>query len=104
MNSENYNKEVKTGFNVDYTPSEDFTMNENYFLTGILAYNMIQIMKLFYLGKEPKKWTIKTLRYWFIHTCGKIIRTGRKYFCNIINATDKTFELFQHCLSQLVVT
>ena len=104
MNSENYNKEVKTGFNVDYVPSNDFTMNENYFLTGILAYNIIQIMKLFYFGKEPKKWTIKTLRYWFIHTCGKIIKTGRKYFCNIINATDKTFELFRCCLSQLVVT
>jgi hypothetical protein len=49
MNSENYNKEIKSGFNCDYTPSHDFEMNRGYFLLGILAYNMIQVMKLFYL-------------------------------------------------------
>ena len=62
------------------------------------------VKKIKKVNAEATKWTIKTLRYWFIHTCEKIIRTGRKYFCNIINATDKTFELFRRCLSQLVVT
>ena len=102
MNSENYNKEVKNGFNCNYTPSHEFEMNRGYFLLGILAYNLVQIMKQFYLGPASSKWTIKTLRYKFINTCGKVIRTGRRYFCKIINVTDSVFELFENCLSRLV--
>jgi hypothetical protein len=101
MNSENYNKEIKSGFNCDYTPSHDFEMNRGYFLLGILAYNMVQVMKLFYLGDMARKWTIKTMRYHFINVCGKMIRTGRKYLCKIINVTEDTFELFRSCLFQL---
>lgn len=101
MSSENYNKEVKSGFNCDYTPSNDFEMNRSYFLMGILAYNAVQIMKLFYLGERAKKWTIKTLRYHFINVCGKIIKTSRKYICKIINVTNDTFDLFRSCLFHL---
>jgi len=101
MNSENYNKEIKSGFNCDYTPSHDFEMNRGYFLLGILAYNMVQVMKLFYLGDMARKWTIKTMRYHFINVCGKMIRTGRKYLCKIINVTEDTFELFRSCLFHL---
>lgn len=101
MNSENYNKEVKSGFNCDYTPSHDFEMNRGYFLLGILAYNAVQIMKLFYLRGIARKWTIKTLRYHFINVCGKIIKTARRYICKIINVTDNTFDLFRACLFHL---
>ena len=101
MNSENYNKEVKSGFNCEYTPSHDFEMNRSYFMLGILAYNAVQIMKLFYLGDKAKKWTIKTMRYHFINVCGKIIKTGRRYICKIINVTNDTFELYRSCLFNL---
>lgn len=103
MGSENENKELKTGFNAAYAPSHDFNMDRGYFLLNVLAYNMVQVMKLFYLGAEARRWTIKTIRYHFIHVCGKIVRTGRKYFCKIINATEATFALFRHCLSQLLI-
>jgi hypothetical protein len=101
MNSENYNKELKEGLNAGYAPSHDFNTDRFYFLLNVLAYNVLQAMKLFYLGEEAKTWTVKTLRYWFIQICGKIVRTGRKYYCKIINATEETFALFQHCLSRL---
>lgn len=101
MNSENYNKELKQGLNAGYAPSHDFNTDRFYFLLNVLAYNVMQVMKLFYLGQAAKTWTVKTLRYWFIEVCGKIIRTGRKFYCKIINATDQTFALFRHCLSQL---
>ena len=101
MNSENYNKELKEGLNAGYSPSHDFDTDRFYFLLNVLAYNVLQVMKLFYLGEEAKTWTVKTLRYWFIGVCGKIVRTGRKYYCKIINATEETFALFRHCLSQL---
>ena len=101
MNSENYNKELKEGLNADYAPSHDFNTDRFYFLLNVLAYNVLQVMKLFYLGQEAKAYTIKTLRNWFIQVCGKMVRTGRKYYCKIINATEETFGLFRHCLSQL---
>lgn len=101
MNSENYNKELKEGLNAGYAPSHDFHADRFYFLLNVLAYNVLQVMKLFYLGEEVSAWTVKTLRYWFIEVCGKIVRTGRKYYCKIINVTDETFALFWKCLSQL---
>jgi Transposase DDE domain group 1 len=101
MNSENYNKELKEGLNAGYAPSHDFDTDRFYFLLNVLAYNVLQVMKLFYLGQEARTWTVKTLRHWFIEVCGKIIRTGRKYYCKIINVTDETFALFRQCLSQL---
>lgn len=103
MNSENYNKELKEGLNAGYAPSHDFNADRFYFLLNVLSYNVLQVMKLFYLGDEAKTWTVKTLRYWFLEVCGKIIRTGRKYYCKIINATDETFALFRQCMSQLKI-
>lgn len=103
MNSENYNKELKSGLNADYSPSHNYTLNQNYFLLNVLAYNMVQIVKLFYLGKDARKWTLKTLRYRFIYVCGKIVKSGRCYTCKIINVCDETFALFENCLSRLVL-
>lgn len=94
---EQSHKELKTGLGCDYTPSHDFEKNRGYFLLGVLAHNMVQIMKLFYLGPDAVKWTIKTLRYQFINVCGKIIRSGRRFYCKIINVTQEVFERFKCC-------
>lgn len=102
MNSENYNKELKSGLNAANTPSHDYTLNQNYFLMNVFAYNMVQIIKLFYLGNEARKWTLKTLRHRFIYVCGKIVKSGR-YMCEIINVCDETFALFAKCLSRLIL-
>lgn len=102
MSSENANKELKVGFNMGYAPSHDFDRDRGYFLLNVLAYNMVQVMKLFYLGDVAERWTVKTLRYHFIQVCGKITRTGRKYYCKIINATLEAYELFRNCLAGLI--
>ena len=101
MGSENYNKELKEGLNAGYTPSHDFDIDRGYFLLNVLAYNMMQVMKLFYLGRPARKWTIKTLRYWFIGVCGRIVRSGRKWYCKIINASEQSYDLFHDCLRRL---
>lgn len=101
MNSENYNKELKDGFNGGYAPSHDFVMNESYFLLNVLAYNMVQILKIVYLCADMVKATIKTLRLWFLNVCGQIVLTGRRYYCKILNATDETYELFKRCLGRM---
>jgi len=99
---EQAHKELKTGFGCDYTPSHDFEKNRGYFLLGVLAYNMAQVVKLFYLGTDAVTWTIKTMRYQFINVCGKIIKSGRQYFCKIINVTSEVFERFKYCQMKML--
>jgi len=98
---EHCNKELKNGFGCEYTPSHDFEKNRGFFLLGVLAYNMTRIMKLFYLGQEAARWTIKTIRFRFINVCGKIVKSGRRFTCKIINVGDEIFELFRCCHSRL---
>jgi len=100
---EQLHKEIKTGYGCEYTPSHEFEKNRGYFLLGVLAHNMVQIMKLFYLGAEAIKWTVKTMRYRFINVCGKIVKSGRRFTCYIINVTDEIFELFRYCKSRLAI-
>jgi len=100
---EHINKEIKAGLGCDYAPSHEFEKNRGYFLMGIIAHNIAQIMKLFYLRGSAKHWTLKRMRYQFVNVCGKIIKTGRQFYCNITNVTKETFELFRNCKSQLIM-
>lgn len=100
---EHSNDEIKNGLGCNYAPSHEFEKNRGYFLIGILAYNMLEILKRFYLGSSTIKWRVKTLRYQFINVCGKIIKTGRKFYCKITNVTNEVFELFRHCKMKLSV-
>jgi len=97
---EHSHQEIKTELGCDYAPSHEFEKNRGYFLIGILAYNMVEILKRFYLGASTISWKLKTLRYQFIHVCGKIVKSGRKFCCKIINVTDEVFELYKNCKSK----
>jgi len=78
-NSENYNKEIKLGFGLEHLPSNDFGANAMYFRIGILAYNLLIAMKWLVFPVEWRQKTIKTLRWVWIHTAGKLIRHGRRW-------------------------
>jgi hypothetical protein len=97
---EHSHEEIKNGLGCDYAPSHDFEKNRGYFLIGILAYNMLQILKRFYMGMSTINWKIKTIRYQFINVCGKIVKSGRRFCCKIINVTDEVFELYENCKSK----
>ena len=97
---EHSHEEIKNGLGCDYAPSHDFEKNRGYFLIGILAYNMLEILKRFYMGMSTISWKIKTIRYQFINVCGKIVKSGRRFFCKIINVTDEVFELYKNCKSK----
>jgi hypothetical protein len=99
---EHDHKELKNGFGCGYTPSNDFEKNRGYFLLGVLAHNAVQVLKLFYLGSDAVQWTIKTARYQFINVCGKIVRSGRRFTCRIINVTDEVFARFRQCQMAMV--
>lgn len=94
---EQSHKELKSGFGCEYTPSNDFEKNRGYFLLGVLAHNTVQVLKLFYFCSDAVTWTIKTVRYQFINVCGKIVRSGRRFYCKIMNVTHEVFERFKNC-------
>jgi len=99
---EHDHKELKSGFGCEYTPSNTFEKNRGYFLLGVLAHNMVQVLKLFYLGADAVQWTAKTIRYQFINVCGKIVRSGRQFYCRIINVTNEVFSRFKECQQVMI--
>jgi hypothetical protein len=98
--TEHSHEEIKNGLGCDYAPSHEFEKNRGYFLIGILAYNMVEILKRFYMGMSTIKWEVKTIRYQFINVCGKIVKSGRRFCRKIINVTDEVFELYKNCKSK----
>jgi len=97
---EHSHQEIKGELGGDYAPSHDFEKNRGYFLIGILAYNRVEILKRFYMGVSTINWKIKTIRYQFINVCGKIVKSGRRFCCKIINVTDEVFALYKNCKSK----
>lgn len=95
MGSENFNKEIKSGFGLDWCPSQDIIMNRNYFLAGLFAYNLFQIMKCFYLEGEAASWTLRTFQFKFISVCGKLVTHAKQLFYKIMNVTDEIFLIFK---------
>lgn len=91
-NSENYNKELKNGFGMDYMPSRELKANAVYFRLGVLAYNLTVAIKKLFLGEDWATKTIATLRWQFIFVAGKIVEHGRQLFLQI---ADGYFELLQ---------
>ncbi len=94
-NSENYNKEVKLGFNLDYMPSGNFAANAVWFGLGILAYNLFIASKMFLFPKEWAKKTIRTIRWQFIQTAGRIIKYSEGLILRICSTTRDIFQIYQ---------
>lgn len=86
-NSENYNKEIKVGFGLEHLPCDDFGANALYFRIGILAYNLMIALKWRVLPTEWRHKTIKSLRWMWIHTAGKLIRHGRRWILKLAGLT-----------------
>lgn len=97
MGSENVHKELKTGFSASYTPSHSFNKNRGFFIMATLAYNVAQLFKLFYLGKQCIKWTIKTLRFRFINTVISLSSHARRKVCYLINISESQMKYFRSC-------
>ena len=104
MNSENFNKEIKSGFGLDWSPSHNLTMNRNYFLLGLLAYNLLKVFQHFYLPQDYQHDQIRRLRFWFISVCGKLVSHARAFIYHVLNVTEETFLVFKHIHQKLLVT
>ncbi len=93
-NSENYNKELKSGFGLDHVPCGDFKGNSVWFGIVILAYNIFIASKLFLFPKSWRKKTIRTIRYKFIHIAGKVMMRSRQLILRICSTPRDIYELY----------
>jgi hypothetical protein len=94
-NAENYNKEVKNGFNLGYVPCGEFGANAVWFGIGILAYNLFVASKLFLLPQSWLKKTIGTVRWQFIQIAGKVIRRARSVIVRLCGIPRELYEHYQ---------
>jgi hypothetical protein len=85
--------ELKHHFNLDHFPCGQFDANALYFACGILAYNIVQLIKLIAFGKQSARRSIRTLRYHILHLAGRIVSHAR-YTIARIAAPIEHFEQF----------
>jgi hypothetical protein len=85
--------EFKHHFNMDHLPCGQFSANSLYFTIGVLAYNIVQLIKQVALGKEWMKKSIRTLRYRLFHLAGRLIHHAR-YLIVRIACPAEDFERF----------
>ena len=96
--AENYNKELKGGFGMDYAPCRSLAADAVYFEIGVLAYNLTIAVKRLLLGGDWVRRTIASLRWRLLETAGKVVRHGRKL---ILRVHESHFELLQNVRAQL---
>jgi hypothetical protein len=83
-NAENYNKELKSGFGMEYAPSQQLGANRVYFEIGVLAYNLVIAFKRLLLNPAWHRKTIATLRWELLLIAGRVIRTGRRLWLKVM--------------------
>jgi len=97
--SENWIKELKSGFGLGDIPSNKFLSNSAYMQIVILAYNLVNALKVISLPEEYRSCTIKTLRFRLINIAGSWIRHAREYILKLVTSAAKV-DLFRAILKQ----
>ena len=98
-NAENYNKEIKSGFGMDYAPCQSIRADAVYFEIGVLAHNLTVAVKRVVLGGEWVTKTIATLRWQLIFIAGKVVRHGREL---ILRVAKEYYQLLADIRAKLV--
>jgi hypothetical protein len=81
-----------------HLPSSKYLANAVYFHINLLAYNLVQLLKIIKLDPDYFYSTIKTLRYHFFHVAGIITKHARKTFLNIYHKYQH-FNFFESTLA-----
>ncbi len=92
--------EIKHQFGLESVPCGQFHANALYFSIGILAYNLLQIVKLLALPPENHKQSVKTLRYQLIHLAGKIVFHSRYVILRLVAPT-RNIDMFREAFLRL---
>lgn len=95
--------ELKHQINLSHLPCGQFNANCLYFTIGLLAYNLLQLLKLIGLPEEYHNKTVRTLRYQLLKLAGKLVYHAR-YIILQIAAPIKNIQLFRQAYYRLHLT
>jgi hypothetical protein len=98
--AENYNKELKSGFGMDYAPCRSLIADAVYFEIGVLAYNLTTAVKQLVLGGDWVRRTMASLRWRLLQTAGKVVRHGRRL---ILRVQERHFDLYRSVRERLAL-
>lgn len=86
--------ELKHQLSLDHLPCGQFCANAMYFTIGILAFNLLQLIKRDTFFDNYVNSTIKTFRHKLIHIPARVIKHGRMLFIKIASSIEK-FKLIE---------
>lgn len=92
--AENYFKELKHGFGMDWMPCGETKANAVFFRIGVIAYNLFQAMKRLSLPPWWSKTTIETVRWKLYQIPGRLVYHARRILLKLATSGDK-INLFQ---------
>jgi hypothetical protein len=86
--------EIKHHGGLDHLPCGQFEANNMYFSIGILAFNIIQLLKQDTFFDDYVKSSLKTFRYKLINLPARVLKHGRKLYIRIVSSLEK-FKLIE---------
>jgi len=87
--AENFIKELKEGFGMEWMPCGETYANAVFFRIGVIAYNLFQAMKLLSLPPWWRNATIATVRWRLYQTAAKVVSHGHQVLLKMAASVDK---------------
>ena len=91
--AENFIKELKEGFGMDWMPCGQTCANAVFFRIGVIAYNLFQAMKLMSLPPWWRTTTIATARWRLYQTAASVVHHAHQVLLKLA-ATSEKIDLF----------
>ncbi len=86
---ENYIKELKNGFGMDWMPCGESYANAVFFRIGVIAYNLFQALKLLGLPAWWRTATIATVRWRLYQVAARVVYHARQVVLRLATSADK---------------
>lgn len=87
--AENFIKELKEGFGMDWMPCGETHANAVFFRIGVIAYNLFQAMKLLSLPPWWRTSTIATVRWRLYQTAAQVVHHAHQVLVKLAATGDK---------------
>jgi len=86
---ENYIKELKNGFGMEWMPCAEYYANAVFFRIGVIAYNLFLAMKLLALPPWYRTFTISTVRWRLYQAAGAVVRHAHQLLLKLATPANK---------------
>jgi len=86
---ENYIKELKSGFGMEWMPCGETYANAVFFRIGVIAYNLFLAIKLLALPPWYRSFTIQTVRWRLYQVAGAVVRHAHQLLLKLVAPINK---------------